>query len=181
MRILGLSGSLREDSHNTRLLHAAADLAPAGTRLLTFAGLGAIPPFSEDVEHIAPPAVLALRDAVAAADGVLLATPEYNGSFPGQLKNALDWLSRPAGGHALRGVPVAVVGASAGVFGAVWAQADLRRVLGRMGAVVDERELAVGSAHEAFDARGALRDPRHAEQLAAMVAGLAAAGLEAAA
>src|SRR4051794_5130817 len=105
MRVLGLSGSLRAGSHNGRLLRAAAELLPPGAELVVYDGLKAIPPFDEDDEHARPDAVQALHDAVAGADAVLLATPEYNQSLPGQLKNALDWLSRPHGTSPLRGKP----------------------------------------------------------------------------
>jgi chromate reductase len=150
MRILGISGSLRRDSHNTRLLRGSRALLPEGAELELFGGLADIPPFSEDLEHAPPASVTALRDAIADADAVLLATPEYNGSLPGQLKNALDWVSRPVGTSPLRGKPVAVVGASTGSFGALWAQAEARKVLGLIGARVLDRELPVAHAHEAL-------------------------------
>src|SRR5438874_8382242 len=137
MRILGISGSLRRDSHNRRLLLEAAQHLPPGVELELFDGLKALPPYDEDDDLLpAHPAVKALRDAIAGADAVLFATPEFNGSVPGQLKNAIDWASRPRGEAALAGKPVAVVGASPGMFGAVWAQGDLRRILGIAGARV---------------------------------------------
>src|SRR3954466_6526340 len=144
MRVLGLSGSLRAGSHNSQLLRAAAELLPAGSELVEFEHLKAIPPFDEDDEHTPPETVTALHRAVAEADAVLVATPEYNHSLPGQLKNALDWLSRPSGQSPVRGKPVAVVGATIGLFGAVWAQAEARKVLGVMGAHVVDAELPVG-------------------------------------
>lgn len=180
MRVLGLSGSLRADSHNTRLLRAAGELLPAGAELVEFDGLKAIPPFDEDDEHTRPDAVAALFDAVAGADAVLISTPEYNHSIPGQLKNALDWLSRPLVESPLRGKPAAVVGASTGLFGAVWAQAEARKVLAAIGAEVLDRELPVGLADSAFGESGEL-SPEHAESLEALLAELAgslvAAGL----
>ena len=134
MRILGISGSLRCDSHNTALLRAAAELLPPGVELELWDGLRDVPPYDQDDDvEPAPPAVAALRAAVAGADAVLIATPEYNSSIPGALKNALDWASRPFATNAFRNKPVAVIGSSAGVFGAVWAQAELRKVLGRDG------------------------------------------------
>ncbi len=152
MRILGISGSLRRDSHNTLLLAAAADALPDGVELVRWDGLAAVPPFDEDAEAAPAPAGDAdLRAAIAAADAVLFATPEYNGSVPGQLKNALDWVSRPYAKNPLRNKPAAVVGASTGGFGAVWAQADLRRILARIGARVLDAELAVGHADMGFD------------------------------
>jgi chromate reductase len=159
MRVLGLSGSLRAGSHNSQLLRAAAELLPAGAELVEFEDLKAIPPFDEDDEHTPPETVAALHRAVAEADAVLVATPEYNHSLPGQLKNALDWLSRPSGQSPVRGKPVAVVGATTGLFGAVWAQAEGRKVLGAMGAHVVDTELPVGQAHEAFTPHGTIADP----------------------
>ena len=159
MRVLGLSGSLRSGSHNSQLLRAAAELLPPGTELVEFEDLKAIPPFDEDDEHSFPEPVLALHEAVADADAVLISTPEYNHSLPGQLKNALDWLSRPSGQSPVRGKPAAVVGATTGLFGAVWAQAEGRKVLAAMGAHVVDSELPVGQAHDAFTPDGALADP----------------------
>jgi chromate reductase len=152
MRVLGLSGSLRGDSHNARLLRAAAEHLPEGVELVTFAGLKAIPPYDADDDDgtARPFSVRALCEAIAAADAVLVATPEYNHSIPGQLKNALDWVSRPRAESPLIGKPVAVIGASTGMFGAVWAQAEARKVLGAIGARVLDRELPVASADEAL-------------------------------
>jgi len=154
MRILGLSGSLRRVSHNTHLLRGVGGLLPAGAEFEIYDGLAAIPPFNEDDENLLPPAVVALKAAIAGADAVLIATPEYNGSIPGQLKNALDWVSRPVGESPLAGKPVAVIGASTGLFGAVWAQAEVRKVLGRIGARVIDRELPVPEADDALGADG---------------------------
>ena len=165
MRVLGISGSLRRDSHNTELLRAAGSLLPSGAELVLFEGLKDIPPFDEDDERDAPAAVVRLREAIAEADAVLFATPEYNHSVPGHLKNALDWVSRPKDANTMRGKPVAVIGASTGMFGAVWAQAELRKVLGATGARVAEVELAVGHAHEHLDAAGNLADPSQQEAL----------------
>src|SRR5438874_919126 len=166
MKVLGVSGSLRSGSHNTALLRAAVELLPAGAELELWDGLRAVPPYDEDGDvDPAPPAVAALRAALAGADAVLFATPEYNSSVPGQLKNALDWASRPIATNALRGKPVAVVGASTGAFGAVWAQAELRKVLGAVGARVVESELAIGHAAERFDESGRLVDDDLREQL----------------
>jgi chromate reductase, NAD(P)H dehydrogenase (quinone) len=151
MRVLGISGSLRRDSHNTELLRAAATLLPSGVEFEIYDGLGEIPPFDEDVEKVeghAPEAVQRLRAAIGEADAVLFATPEYNHSVPGVLKNALDWVSRPYATNTLRNKPVAVMGASTGLFGAVWAQADLRKVLAAIGARVVDREIPVPTADE---------------------------------
>jgi chromate reductase len=176
MKILAISGSLRPASYNTKLLRAAEELLPAIVDLELWDGLKAIPPYDEvdDVEP-APPAVAALRDAIAAADGLLIATPEYNASVPGQLKNALDWVSRPHPTNPLRNKPVAVVGASTGAFGAVWAQAELRKVLGTIGARVVDGEVAVGHAATRFDEDGSLADESLREQLGEVVDALLAA------
>jgi chromate reductase, NAD(P)H dehydrogenase (quinone) len=173
MRILGLSGSLRRDSHNTRLLAGASTLLPSGVELVVFDQLAAIPPYNEDDEHETPPAVAALKAAIAGADAVLVATPEYNASIPGVLKNALDWVSRPVAGTPLRGKPAAVVGASTGLFGAVWAQAELRKVLATIGARVVDRELPVSEADERFDADGRLDDEDLREVYSEILAELA--------
>jgi chromate reductase len=176
VRILAISGSLRRDSQNTALLRAAAELLPPGDSLEIWDGLREVPPYdSDDDIEPAPPAVAALRNAVAAADAVLISTPEYNSSIPGALKNALDWASRPYATNAFRGKPVAVIGSSAGLFGAVWAQAELRKVLAAMGARVAEVEVAVGRAQEKFDADGRLADDEARRRLADAVATLALA------
>ena len=147
MKVLGISGSLRADSHNRRLLLEAAPLLPAGAELALYDGLKDVPPYDEDDDVDPAPAGAAhFRAALADADAVLIATPEYNSSIPGVLKNALDWASRPLATNPLRNKPVAVIGASTGMFGAVWAQAELRKVLSAIGARVVEAELAVGQA-----------------------------------
>jgi chromate reductase len=175
VKILGVSGSLRSGSHNTDLLRAAAELLPPGVELELWDGLKAVPPYDadDDVQQ-APASVAELRAAIAAADAVLFATPEYNSSIPGVLKNALDWVSRPLKTNALRNKPVAVVGASTGAFGAVWAQAELRKVLAAIGARVLEGNLAVGHAPSRFDQNGRLVDPELREQLREVVDGLVA-------
>jgi len=166
MRVLAISGSLRRDSHNTLLLRAAAEHLPFGVELELWEGLREVPPYDQDDDvEPAPAAVAALRDAVAEADAVLIATPEYNHSIPGALKNALDWASRPYATNAFRGKPVAVIGASAGLFGAVWAQAELRKVLAAMGARVLDGGVAVGQAADKLDADGGLLDEALRERL----------------
>jgi len=151
VKILGISGSLRQTSHNTQLLRVAADLLPPGTELEIFDGLDEVPPFNEDDERTPPPGVVRLKDAIAAADAVLIATPEYNHSIPGVLKNAFDWVSRPIADNPMRGKPALVIGASTGMFGAVWAQAETRKVLGALGARVLDEELPVAKAPEGLD------------------------------
>ena len=167
MRVLAISGSLRSGSFNTGLLRAAQELAPDGVELELYDGLALLPPYDQDVQDFDPPASARdLRERIAEADAVLIATPEYNGSIPGVLKNAIDWASRPFPDNALRGKPVAIVGASTGAYGALWAQADLRKVLEIAGARVLEGELAVPRAQERFDAAGRLTDPMVRARLA---------------
>jgi chromate reductase len=175
VKILGISGSLRSHSHNTNLLRAAAELLPSGVELELWDGLKAVPPYDQDDDvQPAPASVEALRAAIAGADAVLFATPEYNSSIPGVLKNALDWVSRPLKTNALRNKPVAVVGASTGAFGAVWSQAELRKVLAAIGARVVDGDVAVGHAPSRFDEKGHLTDDQTREQLAEVLLGLVA-------
>jgi chromate reductase, NAD(P)H dehydrogenase (quinone) len=176
VKILGLSGSLRSESHNTALLRAAGELLPAGIALELWDGLKAIPPYDEDDDvEGAPAGVAALKAAISGADGILIATPEYNHSVPGQLKNALDWVSRPFAGNPLQGKPTTVVGASTGIFGAVWAQAELRKVLRAIGAHLVGEELPVGQAPTRFDEGGRLVDEEIRRQLAERIEALVAA------
>lgn len=181
MRVLGISGSLRRDSLNSALLRAAAERLPAGAELTTFERLRDIPPYDADLEPGAvPDAARELREAIRAADAVVVATPEYNHSIPGVLKNALDWASRPAGHSALNGKPAAVVGASTGMFGAVWAQAETRKVLGALGGRVLEAELPVAGADRLFRAGRLELDPQQSERLEEQLAELVAAAEESA-
>jgi chromate reductase len=170
MKVLGIVGSLRRDSWNRKLLENAAELLPGGTEFESWDGLKEIPPYNEDEDvQPAPAAVARLRAAIAGVDAVLIATPEYNSSIPGVLKNAIDWASRPLATNALRNKPVAVVGASTGAFGAVWSQAELRKVLAATGARVVEGDVAVGHAPERFDEEGRLTDSELREQLGEVV------------
>jgi chromate reductase len=173
MKVLAISGSLRRDSYNTKLLRAAEELLPPDTDFVLYEDLRAVPPYDadDDVEP-APPAVDALRDAVRDADAILIATPEYNSSVPGALKNALDWVSRPLATNAIRNKPVVVVGTSTGAFGAVWAQAELRKVLAAMGARVVDAEVAVGHAPTRFGDDGRLEDESALGELAETVEAL---------
>src|SRR6185436_10573256 len=176
MRVLGLSGSLRRDSHNRALLRAAAAAVPPGVELVEWDRVAELPAYDEDLDAApVPEPVRALREAIADADAVLIATPEYNASIPGVLKNALDWASRPHATNPLRGKPAAVVGTSTGMFGAVWAQSDARKILSTIGARVVDRELPVPEAAERFDADGMLRDPEVEAQLSELLADLAEA------
>ncbi|HEX3805453.1 MAG TPA: NAD(P)H-dependent oxidoreductase [Gaiellaceae bacterium] len=159
MRVLAISGSLRDASYNTALLRALREEAPEGVEIELWQGLKQIPPYDADDDVVPGPAeVEALRELVRSSDAVFFATPEYNSSVPGALKNALDWASRPIATNAFRNKPVAVIGASAGAFGAVWAAAELRKVLAATGARVTEAELAVGHAHEKLGDDGSLVD-----------------------
>lgn len=173
MRLLAVSGSLRRDSHNSRLLRAAAQQLPSGVELEFYEGLKQIPPFDEDDEAAPAPEVVQWREAIEAADAVLFATPEYNSSIPGQLKNAVDWASRPKAQAALRNKPVAVIGASTSMFGALWSQAELRKVLAAAGARVLDNELAVATAHEAFDGEDQLIEAELGDALGNVVQDLA--------
>lgn len=172
MRVLAVSGSLRRDSHNTRLLRAAAQQLPPDVEFELYTGLKAIPPFDEDDESAPPVEVRRWRAAIEASDAILFATPEYNSSIPGQLKNAVDWASRPKAEAALLNKPVAVIGASLSMFGGLWAQAELRKVLSASGARVLDAELAVATAHEAFNDDNALLDAELRDGLGAVVEGL---------
>ncbi len=151
MKILGVSGSPRAESYNTALLREAARLAPAGAEVELWEGIGDLPIYDQDLEADVPESVRRLREDWGSADAILFATPEYNGSVPGGLKNAVDWASRPKGEAPLLNKTVGVIGASQGQFGALWAQQDLRRILGIAGARVVGEPVPVSRAHEGFD------------------------------
>jgi len=177
MRILAVSGSLRGGSHNTNLLRAAVDAAPQGVEVELFdaAGIAELPLYDQDLDTgDVPRSVVRLREEWGKADAILFATPEYNGSVPGGLKNAVDWASRPRLEAALTNKTVAVIGASTGQFGAMWAQADLRKILGLAGARLVGDELPVTRAHEKFDAEGRLLDGELYERLRVLLNTLAA-------
>ena len=149
MKVLGIAGSLRSGSLNRELLHRALAAAPEGIEVETWDGLRDVPPYDQDEEDFEPEAVASLRQAISSADAVLIVTPEYNGSIPGVLKNAIDWASRP---YVLTGCfrnkPVAVISASDGMFGAMWAGAELKKVMGLVGGRVVDAELALPKAHD---------------------------------
>jgi chromate reductase len=146
MRILGIPGSLRAGSLNEQLLHLTAEELPEGVELELYDDLAEIPPYDQDLDDLQPDTVQRLKTAIAESDAILVATPEFNGSIPGQLKNAFDWVSRPRDESPIRSKPVAVIGASTSSFGGIWAQRELKKVLGIMGARVLEVELPVGKA-----------------------------------
>jgi chromate reductase len=175
MKVLAVSGSLRAGSYNTQLLRAAAEAAPAGVEVELWEGIGDLPLYDQDLDGgEVPEAVRRLRADWGGADAILFATPEYNGSVPGGLKNAVDWGSRPRLEAPLLNKTVAVVGASPGQFGALWAQADLRKTLGVAGARVVGDELPVTRAHEKFDAAGRLLDTELHGRLSFLLETLAA-------
>jgi chromate reductase len=175
-RVLGLAGSLRRGSYNRRLLDAAVELAPAPLVVVPYDDAVALPLFDEDLEgpEGGPEAVQRLRRAVAGADALLIATPEYNQSLPGGLKNMLDWLSRPAPDEVLEGKPVSVIGASTGPWGTRLAQSSLRQVLHATGAhVLPGPALYLREAARMFDAAGHLVDEATRERLRTVLASLA--------
>jgi chromate reductase, NAD(P)H dehydrogenase (quinone) len=174
MKVLAVSGSLRADSHNASLLRAAIEAAPEGVEVELWEGIGELPIYDQDLETDPPEPVRRLREDWADADAILFSTPEYNGSVPGGLKNAIDWASRPVRESALTNQNAAVIGASTGQFGAMWAQADLRKILGIAGARVLGDELPVTRAHEKFDHAGRLLDEELFERLRLLLETLAA-------
>ena len=177
IKVLVLVGSLRAASVNRQLAELAIESAPAGVRLETFDRLGELPFYNEDIDNAdledAAEPVVALRQAAADADAALVVTPEYNGSIPGVLKNAIDWLSRPFGNGALKGKPLAVVGAALGQYGGVWAHDETRKSFGIAGPrVIEDLTLSVRST--AFDGKHPRENTEVAEQLRDIVGKLAA-------
>lgn len=174
LTILGIAGSLRQGSYNRAALRAAQTLTPEGVTLETF-DLAGIPPFNEDLEKEPPPAVMELKSRVRAADAILMVTPEYNYSIPGVLKNAIDWGSRPYGDNAWEGKPVALMGASIGLFGTARAQYHLRQVFVFLDMhPVNRPEVMIGNAAQRFDAQGNLTDDKTKELIGKLLANLAA-------
>ena len=164
-RVLALVGSLRAGSYNRRLAEAAAKYAPEGIDVEIFEGLGEVPFYNEDLDRPGdvPDPARALRDAVQRADALLLVTPEYNGSLPAVLKNAIDWTSRPYQAGAITAKPLAVAGTSTGRYGGVWAHDDTRKTAGIAGArVLEDIALAVPGAAERF----AIVDPLDDDEVA---------------
>jgi NAD(P)H-dependent FMN reductase len=174
IKVLVLLGSLRAGSINRQLAELAAEAAPEEVSLQLFERLGELPFYNEDIDNegVAEP-VVALRRAAADADAALIVTPEYNGSIPGVLKNAIDWLSRPFGNGALKDKPVAVVGAAHGRYGGVWAHDETRKSFGVAGTrVVDELKLSVQTT--AFDGKHPRENAEMAASLRDIVGKLAA-------
>ena len=177
MDVLVLSGSLRQDSYNSALARAAVDLAPPGMSLKLYDGLREIPPYDADDDTdvgTAPSPVAQLRAAIASADGLLLGSPEYNYGVPGELKNAIDWASRPAATSALRGKPIALASAAPGAFGGVRAQLAWRQTfLWTESRVVLKPEVMVFKAAEKFD-DGRLVDETSKDLVRGLLGSLAA-------
>ena len=150
MKILAISGSLRQGSHNTDLLRGAAAGAPDGVDIELYHELKEIPPYDadDDIPGSPPESVERFKSALAEADAILISTPEYNSSIPGVLKNALDWASRPLAESPVLNKPVAVLSSSTGMFGGVWAAAETRKVMGALGARTLEDTVAVPKADE---------------------------------
>jgi chromate reductase, NAD(P)H dehydrogenase (quinone) len=168
MRVLAISGSLRAGSYNTGLARAAVELAPQDVDVELFVGLGLLPHYDQDLDQPeveTPPAVADLRSRIEDADALLIVTPEYNGSITSALKNAIDWASARHRGSWLQNKTVSVAGATTGQYGAIWAQQDLKRILGIAGARVVGQELPVSRAQDKFDADGRLVDPLLVERL----------------
>jgi chromate reductase, NAD(P)H dehydrogenase (quinone) len=177
VKVLAISGSLRAESYNTGLARAAAELAPEGVVVELYDGLASLPPYDQDLDECdseTPASVLELRERIEAADAILMVTPEYNGSISGVLKNAIDWASARHRGSSLQSKTVAIAGVTTGQYGAIWAQQDLRKVLGISGARVIAGDLPVSGAATRFDESGDLADPLVAERLRAHLAALVA-------
>src|SRR3954469_535425 len=175
VRILALVGSLRAGSTNRQLAQAAVKHAPEGAEVVLFAGLGEIPFFNEDVDGEGPPPAAAakLREAAQASDAFLFFSPEYNGTIPAVLKNAIDWLSRPFGAGAFGGKPGAVVGTAYGQFGGVWAQDETRKSVGIAGGkVLEEVKLSIPGSLVRFAETHPADDAEVAAQLTEVVARL---------
>ncbi|WP_330274852.1 NAD(P)H-dependent oxidoreductase [Lentzea sp. NBC_00516] len=177
VRILTLVGSLRSGSHNRRLAEAAVQIAPEHVEVGLFEGLDTVPFYNEDLdaEGTVPAPAARLREAAAEADALLLVSPEYNGTIPAVLKNAIDWLSRPYGAGALSGKPVAVVGTAFGQYGGVWAQDEARKAVKIAGgAVAEDLTLSIPSSVVRFADLHPVDDPEVTEKLSGVVEGLAA-------
>jgi chromate reductase len=177
VRILAISGSLRADSYNTALARAAAELTPEGVEVELYDGLGLLPPYHQDLDQPGsdpPEPVRDLRRRIESVDALLVVTPEYNGSVPGVLKNAIDWASARHRGSSFAGKTVAIAGATTGQYGAIWAQQDLRRILGIAGARVVLEEFPLSRAQEAFDEDGRLLSALHEQRLRSHLAALVA-------
>jgi chromate reductase len=158
MNIVAISGSLRKDSFNTALLYALPALAPEGMQI-TIADISALPLFNQDDEAAFPAVAQALKDKIEAADGIIIATPEYNRSISGVLKNAIDWASRPWGKNSFAGKPVLTMGVSVGALGTAVAQNHLKQILSYLDMkIIGQPELYFGPAQAIFDGEGNITD-----------------------
>ena len=174
LKVLGIAGSLRKGSFNRLALRAARQLAPAGMKI-DVVELGGFPAFNQDEEKSPPQIVTDFKQKIRAADAILIASPEYNYSVPGVLKNAIDWASRPYGDSAWKGKPVAVMGASGGTLGTARAQYHLRQMFVFLDMyAVNQPEVMIAAAHEKFDAEGNLKDERTKELIRSLLAALEA-------
>ncbi len=172
IEILGFAGSLRKGSYNKAILRAAKELAPANTAIDIF-DLEGIPPYDQDLDHDMPARVREFKGRIRKADALLIATPEYNYSVPGVLKNAIDWVSRANGENAWAGKPAAVMGVSTGLMGTVRAQYHLRQIFVFLDMhPVNKPEVMVSRAAEKFDADLRLVDEKTRELVAALLQGL---------
>jgi chromate reductase, NAD(P)H dehydrogenase (quinone) len=172
VKVLGMAGSLRKMSYNRALLRAAAELAPADVEIEAF-DLAGFPLYNNDLEAVLPDIVKAFKSKVKAADALLFATPEYNYSVPGVLKNAIDWASRPPSDNSFDGKPAAIMGASTGTFGTSRAQYHLRQTfVGLNMRPINRPEVMVNFAKEKFDAEGRLIDPKARELVGKLIANL---------
>ena len=175
IHILGISGSLRRGSYNTAALRAACEMLPDGLTM-ELADLSAIPLYNQDVDAAgAPEPVQHLKARIATADALLIATPEYNHSIPGVLKNAIDWVSRPAGRSPLNGKPVAIMGATGGAWGTIRAQAHLRQICFSTSMLpLNRPEVLIAQAGQKFDSDGRLTDETTRQFIRSMLEALAA-------
>jgi chromate reductase len=172
IKILGIAGSLRAQSFNLSLLKTAQESLPAGAQMEIF-DLADLPIYNQDLEQTLPPSVERLKAAIKGADAILFATPEYNYSIPGVLKNAIDWASRPGGTSAWAGKPAAIIGASAGALGTARAQYHLRQILVALDMpTVNLPEVMIGGARDRFDANGQLTDEKSKQLLGSLLANL---------
>lgn len=174
MDILAISGSLRKESTNTKLLHAFMKLAPSGTNI-ELADISKLPLYDQDDEAAYPAPAKAFKDKVDAADAIIIATPEYNRSIPGVLKNAIDWASRPYGTNSFKRKPMLVAGVSSGKIGTAVAQSHLRQILLYLDAdILGQPELYLGPSKEVFDEKGGIADDALNEKLAQALEALVA-------
>ena len=174
MQILGIAGSLRKASYNAGVLRAAQQLAPPEVTFNTF-DLSPIPVYNQDLDATPPAAVTQFKAAIRAADAIVIATPEYNYSVPGILKNAIDWASRPYGDSAWLNKPIALMGASVGTFGTARAQYHLRQSFIFLDAyVLNQPEVMISNASQRFDKDGNLTDDKTKEFIKAQLEALVA-------